>query len=127
MNAAFERFEQLDEEDFFLSFVQEYFEGGWQRVAQASHSHLIADPAVIKLAHQQYHLSVERYALALPSQNPDHYKRAGSLLHALYQNPIAEVRWADEVARLKDQDAVGVSHADAEYWNNFTEIGRAHV
>ena len=32
--------------------------------------------------------NIRQYALLLHSENPDHYKRAGALLHALYRNKI---------------------------------------
>jgi hypothetical protein len=47
-----------------------------------------------------------------------------ALLHALYKasqaSPIASVEWDKETERLRNFDSVGVSHGDAEYWNNFT-------
>jgi len=42
----------------------------------------------IALAHAKYSYEIERYSTYLDSKNPDHYKRSGTLLHALCTNPI---------------------------------------
>lgn len=39
-------------------------------------------------AFREYSQSIERYSLLLDSSNPDHYKRAGALLHALYSSKV---------------------------------------
>jgi hypothetical protein len=119
----FTDFKQLDEEAFFVQFVKEQFENRWQRIAKVSQSGIATELDLIKLAHDRYMLNLKQYTVALRSKNPDHYKRAGALLHALYFNsvtsPIATVKWNDEVERLRNNEAVGVSHGDAEYWNEF--------
>jgi hypothetical protein len=119
----FTAFEELDNEAFFVQFVREQYEEGWGRLAQVSHSKIVTDPDLIKLAHDQYVLNLKQYTVALRSKNPDQYKRAGALLHSLYVNsvtsPIASIEWGPEVDRLTDHDAVGVSHGDAEYWTKF--------
>jgi hypothetical protein len=124
MPTTFTDFKQLDEEAFFVAFVKEHFERGWPAVATASKSKVVTDTALIKLAHARYLINIKQYVVALRSANPDHYKRAAALLHALYltsvASPIAAVEWDASVKRLRDHDAVGVSHGDAEYWNDFT-------
>jgi hypothetical protein len=120
----FTDFKQLDDEAFFVEFVKDHFENGWQSVSKASRSRVLTFPDLIKLAHARYIINLKQYTVALRSENPDHYKRAAALLHALYvtsvTSPIAVVEWESEVQRLRDRDGVGVSHGDAEYWNNFT-------
>lgn len=39
-------------------------------------------------AFQEYSQNIQRYSLLLNSSNPDHYKRSGALLHALYSSKI---------------------------------------
>jgi hypothetical protein len=118
---VFDNFEQLDNPDFFGTLVKEQFEQGWQRVAKAAGSKVKTDAELIKLAFDQYGVNIKNYTVALNSQNPDQYKRAGAFLHALYRTaPIVKVDWPPEVVRLSDNSAVGVSYGDAEYWNNFT-------
>lgn len=119
----FTAFEDLHDPAFFVQFVKERYEEGWSRIAQVSQSKVVTDPELIKLAYDQYVLNLKQYTVALRSKNPDQYKRAGALLHALYvtaaTSPIASIEWGKEVNRLTDHEAVGVSHGDAEYWNDF--------
>jgi hypothetical protein len=122
----FKDFSDLDNEAFFVAFVQEHYERGWPHVAAASHSQVKANHELIKLAFETYGLNIKQYTVALSSKNPNHYKRAGALLHALYKHPIAEVTWGEELERLKDPDAVGVSYDDAQFWNNFTAYYDEH-
>jgi hypothetical protein len=39
-------------------------------------------------AYKEYLHNIDKFAILLDSKNPDHYKRAGALLHALYQSEI---------------------------------------
>lgn len=125
MPRVFQNFGQLDDEGFFVDFVDEQFLNGWPRVSKASGAKIVTDREAIKVAYQNYIASLSGYELKLPSKNPDHYKRAGSLLHGLYKasdiKPIITLEWSADVERLKDHDGVGVSHGDAEYWNSFTD------
>ena len=120
----FNQFPQLDDEDFFIDFVDEQFLHGWPRVSKASGATMTTDREAIRVAHKNYTASLGTYKLALQSKNPDHYKRAGALLHSLYKasrtKQIISLKWPEEVERLKDHDGVGVSYSDAEYWNTFT-------
>lgn len=119
--ADFERFEQLDEKDFFLPFVASYFNDGWQRVSQASGSSVETGKEFIELAFDRYHINIQQYRVALKSKNPDQYKRAGALWHALYTAPpIIEVKWNPETERYLNGDNVGVSVDDHNYWMNYT-------
>lgn len=119
----FKEFSQLSDPDFFVQFVKEQYEEGWVRLAKVSKSKVVTNPDLIRLAYDGYMLNLKQYTVALRSKNPNHYKRAGALLHCLYVNaaasPIAHIEWGSDVSRLTDYDAVGVSYGDAEYWNNF--------
>lgn len=121
---AFKQFPDLDDETFFIDFVDEQFRLGWPRVSAVSGAKIATDREAIKVAFQTYAANLAGYKLALPSKNPDHYKRAGSFLHSLYKasasKKIITLEWDEEIERLKDHDGVGVSYNDAEYWNNFT-------
>lgn len=119
---VFKCFEQLDDNGFFTDFVKDQFENGWPRVPTVSNSRLITDPELVELASKRYRVNIDHYSGTLKSKNPDHYKRAGALLHALYiEKPVKELIWDQQVERLKDVEAVGVSYGDADYWNRFTE------
>jgi len=46
------------------------------------------DQARIEYAYNEYTQAIGRFAVFLDSKNPDHYKRAGALLHALATSKI---------------------------------------
>ncbi|MGX8010971.1 hypothetical protein ACVDG8_019430 [Mesorhizobium sp. ORM8.1] len=116
----FTRFEELDDRDFFVEFVEGYYATGWPAAYKASGSSVAVSRDLINLAFDTYQLSLQSYRVALHSKNPDHYKRAGALLHALYKaSPIVSVEWGDEAERLRNFDNVGVSYDDAQHWDNF--------
>lgn len=46
------------------------------------------DTERVVYAYREYTQNIERYSLLLDSSNPDHYKRAGALLHALYSSKV---------------------------------------
>jgi hypothetical protein len=119
----FTDFAQLDDEAFFVQFVTEQYEGGWPRICERAGATITTNTELIKLAHQRYMVNVRQYIVALQSKNPDQYKRAGALLHALYEtattSPIVTIKWDPYVNHMVDGDNVGVSYGDAEHWNNF--------
>ncbi len=109
-----------DDKEFFTKFVLDYYANGWPAAGKASGSKAVVDPALVALAYDTYHLSVQSYTVELHSKNPDHYKRAGALLHALCKtSPIVSIDWDEDTVRLSDFYNVGVSHDDAEHWNDF--------
>lgn len=68
-------------------------------------------------AHTEYQQGVREFSLKLTSGDPDHYKRCGALLRALYKiQPIVEVKFDPELEELDSPfTPVGVSHADSKY------------
>ncbi|MDX8521818.1 hypothetical protein [Mesorhizobium dulcispinae] len=116
----FTKFEELDERGFFVAFVKEYYESGWPAANKASGASVTLDAALIDLAFDTYQVSLQQYRVALNSKNPDHYKRAGALLHALYKAaPIVSIEWGEVAERLRNFDNVGVSYDDAQHWDNY--------
>jgi hypothetical protein len=119
----FTDFAQLDNEAFFIQFVTEQYEDGWSRLCEQSQSSIKTDRELIKLAHQRYVVNLKQYTVALKSQNPDQYKRAGALLHALYEtsttSPIVTIKWDAHISYMSNNDNVGVSYGDAEHWKSF--------
>lgn len=82
----------------------------------------------IDYAHREYCQSVGRFSVLLHSKNPDHYKRAGSLLHALYQTDIitsvdfgvGKFGTADDL----ESGFTRVSYGDAQYVLKFVDFFR---
>jgi hypothetical protein len=117
---TFERFEDLDDKDTFIEIVKTHFLEGWPKAFGYSGTQILADNNLVALAHETYQLSINQYTVALNSRNPDHYKRAAALLHALYKTkPIVKVEWDKEAEYYRNFDNVGVSYADAEHWNDY--------
>lgn len=81
-------FEDLDDKALFTKYVKEIFtktpvelEYFFKIKNKISDDH-------ISLAFDKYKYEIEWHATYLDSKNPDHYKRAGSLLQSLDANPI---------------------------------------
>lgn len=116
----FARFEDLDDEHFFAKFVTEYLHQGWKQAVDRSGSRIEIDPERVALASNTYQLTIQKYVVALSSANPDHYKRSGALLHALYDAaPITNVTWDENAEYMRNFENLGVSYADAEHWDNY--------
>lgn len=117
----FERFENLDDATFFVDFVESFYKEAWTSLSGTSGSTLTVDRELIKFACDLYNVNIESYTKVLNSKNPDHYKRAGALLHALYRaQPIVAVQWSEAIERLTNFDNVGVSYGDVQHWENYT-------
>lgn len=88
-------FADLNDEEKFLAFVSRYFEkvspGNletlriWLPGVDCIHT---IDPDNVRFAHREYLQDIEVFERYLNSKNPDHYKRAGAVLHSLYKAKI---------------------------------------
>jgi hypothetical protein len=121
--AKFEQFEQLDDEAFFVEFVTEHFEKAWEEVTQQVGIRPVIDSARVKLAYDTYMINVEEIRVKLDSQNPDHYKRAASLLDALNRAQVIQNLEIDghTYDSLENNTAVGLSYDDCQYRLKFFE------
>ncbi|MGO7439613.1 hypothetical protein GR268_35995 [Rhizobium leguminosarum] len=117
---AFQNFTDLDDKETFVGIVKDHFLKGWPRAFGYSGTEISLDENLVSLAHDTYQLSINQYTIALKSQNPDHYKRAGALLHSLYKTkPIVKTVLDSNAEYYRDFNNVGVSYADAEHWDNY--------
>lgn len=81
-------FEQLNDENFFTSFVKSHYQTAPREIASVmTCDHVIADDR-ITYAYGEYRQNISKFAVLLQSSNPDHYKRAGALLHSLASSDI---------------------------------------
>lgn len=119
-NTVFTQFEDLDDKARFIDIVKVHFSNSWPDAYKNSGTQITLKDDFIGLAHETYQLSLSQYTVALKSQNPDHYKRAGALLHALYvTKPIGKVEFTEASQYYRDFENVGVSYADSEHWENY--------
>lgn len=78
---------------------------------------ITVDDERLKWAHKEYQQGVREFSIRLASGDPDHYKRCGALLRALYRiKPITAVEFDPPLEEFDSLfTPIGVSHADAEY------------
>lgn len=81
-------FTELEDEDTFKSRITSYFESVPSEISDLLECEVTIDPDRVEYAYNAYLQGVERFTLLLKSKDPDHYKRAGALLHALYTSKV---------------------------------------
>lgn len=106
----------LQGESYFLNFVGNYIGATPTDLGELLQCHINVDNARLGFAHTEYVQNVEKFSLYLQSGDPDHFKRAGALLHSLYTSkPIIQVIFEPE---LDDVDTlatpIGMTYGDAE-------------
>jgi len=83
-------FETLNDQHKFCEFVREHFVKAPKEIsAVMACDHQLSD-ARIEYAFNEYQQNLATFSVLLHSANPDHYKRAGALLHALSNAKIVE-------------------------------------
>ncbi|HEY8161636.1 MAG TPA: hypothetical protein VIF34_05130 [Methylocystis sp.] len=112
-------FSQLEDPEFFLRFVGGHFESAPSAVLERFPCTNTVSEDRIRLAHDNYLQLIKTYKVLLQSENPDHYKRSGALLHSLYQNQIItalqfESNGVGEWEEIEAETPLGYSHADAQ-------------
>lgn len=118
--AVFTKFEDLNDRARFVEIVKNHLLNGWPESYDASKCKVTVDDKRIDLAYSTYALSLETYTVALQSQNPDQYKRAAALLHAIYETkPIVKIEWDHDKEYYRDFSNVGVSYGDSQHWENY--------
>lgn len=105
----------LDDETYFVEKVGAHFRnvddyGGLLCCT------VTVDDERLRWAHTEYQQGVSEFSIRLGSGDPDHYKRSGALLRALYRiKPITLVEFDPEIEEFDSLYVLGVSHADAEH------------
>jgi hypothetical protein len=113
-------FAKLENQDFFVEYVTDHFKTAPQQaVADFPCTHVLDSNRII-FAFGEYTQNVKSFSVLLDSNNPDHYKRSGAMLHALYKSRIiTEIEYSDgewgSIEQLKYEMApLGLSHSFAE-------------
>ena len=83
-------FSQLAEQHSFVDIVTAQYNNAPCEISDHMTCEIDLDPERINYAYNEYKQNIEKFALLLHSSNPDHYKRSGALLHALYGSRIIE-------------------------------------
>lgn len=106
----------LEDETYFVDRVGAHFRNT-EDYGDLLSCEVKVDDERLKWAHTEYQQGVSEFSIRLASGDPDHYKRTGALLRALYRiKPIVSIEFhppLDEFDSLFTP--IGTSHADAEY------------
>lgn len=138
-------FRLLEGQAFFETEVGGYFEAPRTELKDFISCEISVDPSRINYAFNEYAQNIAKFSLYLEpkspghAKDPDHYKRAGALLHALYlSQPITSVTFnppIDEVDALATPLDVRFADVDREltfaqfyrdYANEFTSFALAY-
>ena len=115
-----ELFARLEDEEFFKEFVKKHFEKAPTLYVTDFPCTSTVSEDNIDLAYGGYIQSIKRYAYLLDSHNPDHYKRSGALLHALYKSEIItavvflENDRNDTLESVELNEAIGINYQESK-------------
>jgi hypothetical protein len=110
-------FRQLEEsEAFFTEFVGNHFSAAPDELQSLAKCSVTIDQARLSYAYDQYIQGIGRFAVILESGDPDHFKRAGALLHAIYSSqPITGICFDPELEDIDTNSTpIGITYHDAE-------------
>ena len=109
-------FKLLDEEEAFKEYVGEFYRKSPGFLGDLISCRFDVDDARLSLAFSTYALDLQALCVLLKSANPDHYKRAGALLHALYKSkPITNLQFNPELDAVDTLSTpLGLQYAEAE-------------
>jgi hypothetical protein len=125
----FVNFAQLDDEATFIDIVIGHYKSAFNDFAEYADCEPVIDIELVRYAHKEYLQNISTFVLRLDSENPDQYKRAGSLLHALYQaDAVTDVTFdGEKLGALEMNEQVGVSYGDVEYKIKAVEFYRTYT
>lgn len=79
-------FLELNDKAFFTDTVTARFDLAATKLMPLIHCVHQLDNARVEFAYNEYRQHIDQFTVLLQSEDPDHYKRAGALLHALYKS-----------------------------------------
>ncbi len=119
-------FVDLEREEFFIDFVSRYYNSNQPLMADWFECVNVIDKERISYAYREFRQNVGRFSVLLHSKNPDHYKRSGALLHALYQSEIITETNLEKgkFGTLEDLESgfTKVSYGDAQHVLTFANF-----
>ena len=125
-------FRLLEDQAFFAKYVTDYFQSPRDELQDFISCEIVLDDTRVAYAHTEYMQNIGKFSLYLESKgpdhakDPDHYKRAGALLHALYlSSPITGAEFSPELAEVDTLSTpLGVSFADVDKELSFAQFYR---
>ncbi|MEO4000297.1 hypothetical protein [Mesorhizobium sp. CAU 1732] len=115
-------FKELEDETRFREIVINHFENAPNEIGAVMRCVNRIDAARLTYAYGEYVQTVEKFAVLLQSENPDHYKRAGALLHALYQSEIISDVELESTSEELEAGFTRINVGDAEHILPFVQF-----
>ena len=107
-------FADISNEEHFVNHITKSYEQVPRAIRSVMWCEQTVDAERVQHAFTLYTQNIETFKLYLASENPDHYKRAGALLHALYKsNCVIELKLESSSEEL-DAGYTRVAQGDAE-------------
>lgn len=116
-------FADLEDSTKFCEIVRAHFGTTPSDIANHVRCTTALDPARIEYAHGEYLQDISKFAVLLQSKNPDHYKRAGALLHAVYtSNVITSLDFNRDDLMAFEAGFSRYSYGDEQYTLKFVQF-----
>lgn len=119
-------FVKLGDQGFFRDFVVGHYRATPSIISDWLGCQNEIDVSRVDYAYGEYIQNVNRFAVLLKSENPDHYKRSGALLHALYKSNVVTSYdlTPGKFGSVDDLESgfTRVSHGDAEHVLTFVRF-----
>lgn len=115
-------FKDLEDKDFFCQFIRGRYAEAPKEISAVMAANHVLDDSRVEYSHGEYIQNVSKFAVLLHSENPDNYKRAGALLHALYQSEIVSALHLESSADELEAGYTRVNVGDAEHMLSFVKF-----
>lgn len=117
-------FKDLEDQVFFAKYVTNHFREAPRVVIEDFPCDHEIDSERVTYAHGEYIQNIKQFAVLLHSENPDHYKRSGAMLHALYKSGIVtSVNFGPSIygtlEEIESGPVLGISYADGAHMLRF--------
>lgn len=108
-------FKSLEDPEYFTGYVRDHYEKAPAAVVKDFPCVNSIGDDRIDVAFTQYTQNIKVYSVLLASENPDHYKRSGALLHALNNGKIiTEVKFVADKDWVESGFALGINYGEAK-------------
>lgn len=132
-------FRAIEDKDAFISYVGDFLRSTPGELSPVLSCKITVDEERLKYAHTEYVQGVLKFSMYLQSGDPDHHKRAGALLHALYlSKPIVAVEFDPDLENVDTlmqppgvtyglaEGALSFGHFFDDYHNEFAAFAIAY-
>jgi hypothetical protein len=115
-------FEDLNDQSKFCDLVGSHFSQAPHEISAVMACAHTLSPERVEYAYGEYKQNINKFAVLLHSENPDHYKRAGALLHALNSSKIVVAVDLESSAEDLETGFTRVQMGDANHILHFVKF-----